>query len=98
MTTSSAAEIHVEGRVQGVGYRAWVERHAARLGLVGYVMNLDDGRVRVWAEGEPSAIEDLVRGLATGPRLARVTRTDVRWTPPTGRYGTFGVRDVEDDA
>lgn len=97
MTTSGAAEIHVEGRVQGVGYRAWVERYASRLGMVGYVMNLEDGRVRVWVEGEQPAIEDLLRALATGPRLARVTRTDVRWVPPTGRYAAFGIRDAEDD-
>ena len=69
--SSAAAEILVEGRVQGVGYRAFVERHAASLGLVGYVMNLDDGRVRVYVEGDRTVIETLLGTLATGPRLAR---------------------------
>src|SRR5439155_14218496 len=47
----SAAEIVVEGRVQGVGYRNFAHRKAAQLGLHGYVMNLKDGRVRVRVEG-----------------------------------------------
>jgi acylphosphatase len=91
----SAAEILVEGRVQGVGYRAFVERRAARHGLVGYVMNLADGRVRVHVEGERTAIESLLTDLAEGPRLARVERTDVRWLPATSRFTAFGVRDDE---
>jgi acylphosphatase len=98
MTRSSAADIVVEGRVQGVGYRAWVERQAAPLGLVGYVMNLEDGRVRVWVEGDRSVIEELVRALARGPRLARVIRTDVRWAAPTHRYRTFAVRHRGEEA
>jgi acylphosphatase len=94
MNRSDAAEIFVEGRVQGVGYRAWAERRAAALGLVGYVMNLDDGRVRVWVEGDRTVIEDFTRALGDGPRLARVTHTEIRWTVPTGRYLSFGVRDA----
>jgi acylphosphatase len=92
MRASTAADILVEGRVQGVGYRAWVERHALRLGLVGYVMNLDDGRVHVYAEGDQAVIQDLIRALEQGPRLARVTRTDVRWTSPTGGFVSFATR------
>ena len=68
----SAAEIIVEGRVQGVGYRDFVQRKAASLGLAGYVMNLKDGRVRVRVEGGREAIEELARDLEKGPPLARV--------------------------
>lgn len=89
--SSTAAEILVEGRVQGVGYRAFVEHHAASLGLVGYVMNLDDGRVRVYVEGDRTVIETLLVKLSTGPRLARVERTDVRWTAPAGSFRSFDV-------
>ena len=88
----SGADIVVEGRVQGVGYRAFVERRAARLGLVGYVMNLPDGRVRVLVEGDRAVIETLLTDLAAGPRLARVNRTDVRWLAPTGEFTGFAVR------
>jgi acylphosphatase len=96
MGTSSlaAAEIFVEGRVQGVGYRAWAQRRASGLGLAGYVMNLADGRVRIHAEGERTVIEDLIRQLEEGPRLARVVRVHATWGTPSG-MSTFDVRYVE---
>jgi acylphosphatase len=87
-----AATILVEGRVQGVGYRAFVERRAASLGLVGYVMNCRDGRVEVHVEGERRVIEALLEHLAEGPRLAQVVRTDVRWSQAEGRFTRFAVR------
>ena len=59
----SAAEIVVEGRVQGVGYRDFVQRKAASLGLAGYVMNLKDGKVRVRVEGGRDLIEELMHDL-----------------------------------
>lgn len=93
----SAAEIVVEGRVQGVGYRNFVERKAAQFGLLGYVMNLKDGRVRVRVEGRRGAIEDLARDLEKGPPLARVEQVSVMWRPPTGRFSSFGIRYAEFD-
>ncbi|HEV8436979.1 MAG TPA: acylphosphatase [Methylomirabilota bacterium] len=93
----SAAEILVDGRVQGVGYRNYVQRKAAQLGLAGYVMNLKDGRVRVRVEGHREAIEELAKELTKGPPLARVESLDVTWRPHTGRFTTFGVRYAEFD-
>ncbi len=92
---TAAAEIVIEGRVQGVGYRDYAQRRAARLGLCGYVMNLEDGRVRVHAEGERPVIDELVRLLEVGPPAARVTRVDIRWMPPTNRFASFEVRYAE---
>jgi acylphosphatase len=94
----SAAEILVEGRVQGVGYRTYVQRKAAQLGLAGYVMNLKDGRVRVRVEGSREVIEELARELGKGPPLARVESLGVTWRPPTGRFTSFGVRYAEFDS
>jgi acylphosphatase len=91
----SAAEIMVEGLVQGVGFRAYAQRRAAMLGLAGYVMNLKDGRVRVHAEGPRDRIEELTRHLEKGPPLSRVERVRTRWFPPTGRFSEFGVRFAE---
>ena len=88
----TAAEILVEGRVQGVGYRDYARRRASTLGLAGWVMNLRDGRVRLRAEGPRARIDDLVRALEHGPPLARVDRVDVRWTTPTGGFADFDVR------
>ncbi len=93
----SAAEIVVEGRVQGVGYRTYVQRKAAQLGLRGYVMNLKDGRVRVRVEGSRELIEELARDLEKGPPLARVESVSITWRPPTGRFTSFDVRYAEFD-
>ena len=95
--SSSAAEIIVQGRVQGVGFRDYAQRRGSQLGLLGYVMNLKDGRVRARAEGARTVIEEFVRDLEKGPPLSRVERVDVRWLPPTGRYAAFDVRYAEFD-
>jgi acylphosphatase len=92
---NTAAEILVEGHVQGVGYREYARRRAALLGLAGWVMNLRDGRVRVRAEGPRAVIDELVRALEKGPPLSRVEHVDVRWMPPTGRFAGFDVRFAE---
>lgn len=94
---NAAAEIIVEGVVQGVGFRDFAHRRAQLLGLLGYVMNLKDGRVRVRAEGSRAAIEELVRYLEKGPPLSRVDHVEVRWRPPTGRFQAFDVRYAEFD-
>ena len=91
----ASAEIIVEGRVQGVGYRDYVRRRAIGLGLVGYVMNLKDGRVRVHAEGAREVIEDLMRQLEKGPPLSRVDRVTARWLLPGRRFASFDIRYAE---
>lgn len=64
---------YVEGRVQGVFYRASTREQALRLGLSGYARNLDDGRVEVLARGERAALDALERWLHEGPPHAVVT-------------------------
>jgi acylphosphatase len=91
-TELNAADITVEGLVQGVGFREFTRRHARDLGLSGYVLNSRDGCVQVRAEGEREAIEALVRALEQGPRLARVERVALRWSEATGAWPTFSVR------
>ncbi|PYN74105.1 MAG: acylphosphatase [Candidatus Rokuibacteriota bacterium] len=85
----------VEGRVQGVGYRNYAQRRASSLGLAGYVMNLKDGRVRARAEGPRPVIEKFIQELGKGPPLSRVEHVSVRWLPPSGRFGPFGIRYAE---
>lgn len=62
----------VRGRVQGVGFRWFVWRHAERLQIAGYARNLRDGSVEVVAEGPESALIDLERALGQGPPGAQV--------------------------
>jgi len=69
-----AKRFHVSGMVQGVGFRFFAAREAERLGLAGYVANLPDGRVEVYAIGNAAQIEALRTQLQRGPRMARVER------------------------
>ena len=62
----------VSGRVQGVGFRWFVEREAATLGLTGWVRNREDGSVEVMATGTHNQLAALYRSLHEGPRAARV--------------------------
>jgi acylphosphatase len=62
----------VDGRVQGVTYRQATRSTARGLGLVGWVRNLPDGRVEVWAQGEDESVARLVDWLWAGPAGARV--------------------------
>jgi acylphosphatase len=62
----------VRGRVQGVGFRAWLLRQADSLAVRGWACNHADGSVEVEAEGESAAMQRLRELLAVGPRLARV--------------------------
>jgi acylphosphatase len=66
----------VRGRVQGVGYRYFVQRAAAELGLAGYARNLDDGRVEVYAVGPPDHLSQMAGMLHTGPRWSDVRGVD----------------------
>ena len=62
----------VRGRVQGVGYRSFVIRHALLIGLKGYARNLDDGRVEVHAQGPEHKVQELAGLLYQGPRFSEV--------------------------
>ena len=62
----------VKGRVQGVGFRWFVHREAAELGLRGWVRNTDNGAVEVLAAGEPGQLKDLMKALSQGSRGSRV--------------------------
>jgi acylphosphatase len=62
----------VKGRVQGVGFRWFVQREAAEIGLRGWVRNTDGGHVEVLAAGEPEQLKDLALALGRGSRGSRV--------------------------
>lgn len=72
--SSELRRIHglVSGRVQGVGYRAFVRSIAVQLGVSGWVRNLPDGRVELSAQGSIELLEDLEDALWAGPPLAKV--------------------------
>ena len=67
-------DIHVQGRVQGVFFRASTERAARELGITGTVRNEADGSVRIEAEGEEAKLDAFVAWCRKGPSRARVER------------------------
>jgi acylphosphatase len=91
-TRLGAAEVIVEGRVQGVGYRNFAQRRAQDRQLTGYAVNLHTGTVKIRVEGRQEAIDGYVRDLEQGPPLARVARISVTAIPYSGRYDAFSVR------
>jgi acylphosphatase len=81
----------VHGHVQGVFFRDATRRRAAERGVAGWVRNNPDGSVEAAFEGEPDAVESLVRFAHDGPRGALVERVDVIEEEPEG-LSDFGVR------
>ena len=73
-----ARRFFVSGRVQGVGFRFFAERTAANLGVGGYVRNLFDGRVEVYAIGSGEQMDALKGALRRGPRMAAVDQVEER--------------------
>ena len=71
------ARLIVTGRVQGVGYRDWLQEMAERLGLTGWVRNRFDGSVEAVIVGEEAAVGRMIEACRQGPRLARVDALDV---------------------
>ena len=92
MTEGASLHAFVRGRVQGVLFRSFAERHARRLGLVGYAKNLFDGRVEVVAEGERGALEELLGQLHQGPPGARVEGVEVEWGEAGEHFRDFTIR------
>ncbi len=82
----------VRGRVQGVGYRWFVQREASRLRLDGWVANRSDGGVEVVAEGAPDDLELLVATLREGPSGADVRDVEVGHEPARGDMAGFSIR------
>ncbi len=69
--------VYLSGRVQGVGFRAFVRRNAKRLGVAGWVKNLPDGRVEALIYGDEEDVDELVSSMETGPSLAQVDEIEV---------------------
>ncbi|HYF73425.1 MAG TPA: acylphosphatase [Nocardioides sp.] len=87
----TSVDIRVTGRVQGVSFRYYAEREAARLGVAGWVRNEPDGSVAAHVEGDPSAVDAFVRWCHDGPSMAYVERVDARPADDQG-LTSFGVR------
>jgi acylphosphatase len=87
-----ARSFRITGRVQGVGFRFFVEHAARREGLGGWVRNCADGSVEALVEGEQDAVARFERAVRTGPPGAHVDHVEVTAEPPAGRSPMFTIR------
>jgi acylphosphatase len=82
----------VRGRVQGVGFRYFVQTRAEALGLVGTATNLPDGSVAIVAEGAREPAEALLDAVRGGDAPGCVERVDVTWSDGSGKLNMFRTR------
>jgi acylphosphatase len=86
-----AYKIKVTGRVQGVGYRYFASKEAGYLGISGYVKNLPNGDVELFAEGEDSQMNRFIEILKDGPAFGRVEDVLLDEQPANNDYSDFSV-------
>ncbi len=91
-TGSVEAEVHVTGRVQGVGFRPFIYRLAVRHGLKGYVINLGDAGVEAVVEGPTESIEAFVKSIQSeAPPVSEITEIHSSYQPYRGRFNEFVI-------
>jgi len=83
------AKIIVKGRVQGVGFRWFVQQRAKNFAVSGYVKNLDNGDVEIEAEGDRGRVEELIKSVKVGPTFSKVRDVIIEWQQSTGKYDSF---------
>lgn len=84
-----ARKFLISGLVQGVGFRFFTQRSAARHQVWGYVRNLDDGRVEAVAQGDEKSVKAFMEDLTTGPTFARVEDIEETVLEPNGSFSAF---------
>ena len=92
VTEPDRIQLRVVGRVQGVGFRYFVQSRARSLQLCGWVRNEDDGSVLVLAEGDQKSLDSLRQSLVRGPRSARVDSVEDEPVTDRGPLAEFEVR------
>ena len=84
--------LFISGVVQGVSYRASTQEQARRQGILGWVKNLDDGRVEAVAQGSKDRVAELIAWCRKGPPAAKVEKVDVSWEEVGDELRGFEVR------
>ena len=86
-----ARKFTISGEVQGVGFRFFTQRAAARHQVLGYVRNLKNGRVEAYVEGDANAVEEFRNDLTAGPTYSKVKEIEEIVLEPTGLYSSFRI-------
>jgi len=92
MHQSRSVKGFVSGRVQGVGFRYFVMRHAQAEKLGGYVRNLNDGRVEFFLQGEVDSVSRVLGLIRIGPQYAQVSELQLGDTDPIPGLSEFVIR------
>ena len=88
---SIRVQLLIQGRVQGVGYRAFAYTEAVKRQLAGRVQNLDDGRVEVEVQGPEDEVDAYIQILNRGPKLAKVDQVEVNRLPSLTKNHGFVI-------
>jgi acylphosphatase len=88
------ARVHVwvTGRVQGVGFRAFVQQAGTVFELAGWVRNVGYEQVEAVAEGSREVLLKFIEAVSQGPRASKVEQVRTEWETPTGEFHGFGVK------
>ncbi len=89
---TTKAHLFIEGRVQGVFFRAFTRNLAAQLGLNGWVRNLYDSRVEALFEGSRELLDQAIQQCWKGPAGSSVRNIEVRWEESSAEYKGFEIR------
>ena len=82
----------INGKVQNVAYRAYVQDSATELGIVGWVRNLPNGGVELVAQAPRDLLKDFVEYLHEGSLMAKVEQVDIDWRSPSRLFEDFSIR------
>lgn len=91
-STNIRVHLFIEGRVQGVFFRAYARDQAVQLRLTGWVRNTSDGRVEAVVEGSENIVESYINWCRQGPPSAKVTQVTVEKQEYRGEFNLFSVR------
>lgn len=84
--------IWVEGRVQAVGFRAFVHQNAVQIGVTGWVRNVGHDTVEAVAEGSKNQLEQFIQVVKRGPSISRVDDSREEWEGATGEFESFKMK------
>lgn len=84
--------VWVKGRVQAVGFRAFVQQNASQIGVTGWVRNVGYNTVETVAEGNKIQLEQFIQMVKHGPVSSRVDESIEEWEKVTGEFASFGVK------
>jgi len=84
--------VWVKGRVQAVGFRAYVQQNAVQIGVTGWVRNVGYNTVEAVAEGTRDQLERFLEMVKCGPSISRVDESREEWEQVTGEFDTFGMK------